>query len=122
MALTVFSNIVANPDGQFPVAANLTTTNNGVTANSFGSNAKAILFNAVTTTASYNNLQFLVNGVTTSFTVADEYDGETVALLLATGDSYTYTLDVGQTVQTASAYNAFESISTEKTRLWNLNG
>jgi hypothetical protein len=122
MALTIFSNIVADPTAQFPEAINLNTTNNGVTATSLGSNAKAILFNAKTTTATYNNLQFLVNGVTTTFTVANEYNGETFALLLNSGDSFTYTINTASALQKLSAYNDFDSISTEKTRLWNLNG
>jgi len=122
MALTIFSNIVADPTATFPTASNLTTSNNGVTATSLGSNAKAILFNAKTTTSTWNNLQFLVDGVTTTFAVANEYNGETFALLLNSGDSYTYTINTASVLQKLSAYNAYDSISTEKTRLWNLNG
>jgi len=122
MALIVFSNIVADPNATNPGSLNLTTKNNGVTAVSFGSNAKAILFNAEPTITGSNNCNFLVNGATTQARFANTYNGDTVALLLNNGESYSYTLNTSQLIQTASAYNGFDSISPEKLRLWNLNG
>ena len=122
MPSIVFSNIVADPAASNPESLNLTTKNNGVTAVSFGSNAKAILFNAESVQTGENSVQFLVGGQTTAARFASSYNGETVALLLNNGESFTYTLNTSQLIQTASANNGFDSVSTEKLRLWNLNG
>jgi len=122
MPSIVFSNIVADPAASNPESLNLTTKNNGVTAVSFGSNAKAILFNAESTQTGSNNCNFLVNGATTQAKFASSYNGKTVALLLNNGESFTYTLNTSQLVQTASANNSFDSVGPEKQRLWNLNG
>jgi len=123
MALIVFSNIVADPNATNPGSLNLTTQNNGVSATSFGANANAILFNAEDTQTGNNIIQFLINGVTTAARVADSYNGKTFAVLLKdNNDSFTYTINTAQTIQTVSASNGFDSISPEKLRLWNLNG
>jgi len=123
MALIVFSNIVADPNATNPGSLNLTTQNNGVSATSFGANANAILFNAEATQTGNNIIQFLINGVTTAARVADSYNGKTFAVLLKdNNDSFTYTINTAQTIQTVSASNGFDSISPEKLRLWNLNG
>lgn len=122
MPSIVFSNIVADPNATFPNNLNLNTSNNGVTATSFGSNARAVLFNAESTTTGNNSVQFLVNGNTTAARFANSYNGKTVALILNNGESFTYTLNTSQLIQTASANNGFDSVGPEKLRLWNLNG
>lgn len=122
MPSLIFSNIAADPNATNPSSLNLSTKNNGVTATSFGSNAKAILFNAESTQTGSNDANFVVDGSTTQAKFASSYNGKTVALLLNNGESYTYVLNTSQLVQTASANNGFDSVSTEKLRLWNLNG
>lgn len=123
MALIVFSNIVADPNATNPGSLNLKTQNNGVSATSFGANANAILFNAEATQTGNHIIQFLIDGVTTAARVASSYNGKKFAVLLKDNKgSFTYTINTGQTIQTVSASNGFDSISPEKLRLWNLNG
>jgi len=121
MPLQVFSNIVADPADTFPTSFNLSTVNNGVTANSLSTNVKGVLFNAVTPTLADVNITLSVGGNTANLNVADNYDGTVMALLLNDGTSYTFTVDTGTTAQTLTL-NGYESVGPEKQRLWNLNG
>jgi len=122
MALTVFSNIVADPTATFPTSSNLSTVNNGVTANSISSGVKGVLFNAITpTTADVNITLNAGGGNTANLNVAGNYNGAVMALLLNDGTSFTFTVNTGTTSQTLAS-NGFQSIGPEKTRLWNLNG
>jgi hypothetical protein len=122
MALTVFSNIVADPNATYPTSFNLSTVNNGVTANAISSGVKGVLFNAVTpTTADVNITLNAGGGNTANLNVAGNYNSRVMALLLNDGTSYTFTVNTGTPAQTLVA-NGYESVGPEKTRLWNLNG
>jgi len=121
MALTIFSNIVADPAVTFPKSINLTTVNNGVTANSLSTNVKGVLFNAESNTQADVHITLSVGGNTADLNVAGNYNNKVMALLLNDGTSYTFTVNTGTTSQTLTL-NGYESIGPEKTRLWNLNG
>lgn len=118
----VFSNVVADPDAIIPTSLNLTLNNNGVSAsNILLGNVKAVLFNAIDPTGgSSTPYEFEVNGLTTTVEFEANYDGETIALVLETGESYLVELDFGATTQYLSTYNGFDSVGPEKIRKWGL--
>jgi len=122
MASKVFLNIVADPNATIPVSLNLNLDNNGVTVNALDG-AKAVLFNRgdIVLDASTTNITIDVNAITVDIDVDDAYDGTEMAVLLNSGESFVFTVDISTTAQTAVS-NGFDSVSSEKLRLWNLNG
>jgi len=122
MASKVFLNIVADPNATIPVSLNLNLDNNGVTVNALDG-AKAVLFNRgdIVLDASTTNITIDVNAITVDIDVDDAYDGTEMAVLLDSGESFVFTVDISTTAQTAAS-NGFDSVSSEKLRLWNLNG
>jgi len=122
MASKVFLNIVADPNATIPVSLNLNIDNNGVTVNALDG-AKAVLFNRgdIVLDASTTNITIDVNAITVDIDVDDAYDGTEMAVLLNSGESFVFTVDISTTAQTAVS-NGFDSVSSEKLRLWNLNG
>lgn len=120
MQSAVYDSIVANPNAGYPPALNFTTQNNGVTANFFGSNTKAVLFNKESTTTGYNDLNLIIDGILTSITVANSYNGKDISIVLDDDTSYIFTLDTSVTNQALSSFNGYNSVSTEKLRRWRL--
>lgn len=120
MQSAVYNGIVANPNAGYPPSLNLTTQNNGVTANFFGSNTKAVLFNKESTTTGYNDLNLIIDGILTSITVADSYDGKDISIVLDDNTSYIFTLNTSVANQALSSFNGYNSVSTEKLRRWRL--
>jgi len=122
MPSLVFSNIVADPADTFPTSINLSLINNGVSANSLSTNVKGVIFNAVTpTTADVNITLNDGSGNTADLNVAGNYNGQTMALLLNDGSSFSFVVNTGTTAQTLT-FNGYDSVGPEKQRLWNLNG
>jgi hypothetical protein len=116
----VFNSIVALPTVTYPPSLNLSTSSNGVTAVSLGSNIKAVLFNKEETVLGSNLLSFNIDNIVSFINVADSYNGKEIALELTNGDSFSFTLNTSQLRQTLSTYNSFNSINSEKLRRWNL--
>ena len=123
MPSITFSNLVANPNATIPSSLNLSLTSNGVDLQSVGSNVKALAFNTVSpldaSTAVYS---VTANGIKTTFRADDAHDGNAFALLLNDGTSFTFTLDSGTPNALTLTNNGYDTVTTEKLRLWNLNG
>lgn len=126
MASIVFNNqIVPNPASYNPTSLNLTSSLSGVSFNSAGTNAKAVLFNAKPSSELSNVNQtytVTVEGVATTIDIDDAYDTVTFALLLKDDRSYTFVVNSGGPTADSLTNNGFDSVGPEKRRLWNLNG
>jgi len=123
MPSLVFSNLVANPNATLPTSLNLSLTSNGVDLQLVGTNVKALAFNKVSpldnTTTTYS---VTANGIETRFRADDAYDATSFALILNDGSSLTFALNqASPTAQTLTS-NGFDTVTSEKLRLWNLNG
>jgi len=123
MASIVFSNLVANPNATTPASLNLSLTSNGVDLQTVGSNVKALAFNTVSSLdASTVVYSLTAGGIKTTFRADDAHDGNDFALILNDGTSLTFELDSGAPNALVLTNNGYDTVTTEKLRLWNLNG
>lgn len=119
MATIVFSNQVADPAATLPTSLNLSLTSNGVDLQTLGSNAKSLLFNAVSPLAgSTTTCSVTANSVKTVFRVDNNYNGGVFALQLNDGTSYTFTLATATPNAQTLTFNDYDSVSPEKLRKW----
>lgn len=123
MPSLILSNLVANPNSTSPVSLNLSLTSNGVNLQTIGSNVKALAFNAVSPLDSTTTVYSVTaNGIRTTFRADDAYDASSFALILNDGSSFTFTLNQGSPNGQTLTFNGFDTVTSEKIRLWNLNG
>lgn len=119
MASIVFSNIVADPLATYPVSLNLSLTSKGVIWETRAFNAKAILFNNAPVALTNTKVDITVQG--NVLKVDQAYEGVQFAVLSSNNFSSIFTVTTGTAAQTP-VFNGLDSVSSEKVRLWNLNG
>lgn len=128
MALLQLSNIVGNPSATTPESMHVSLSSKNVVVESFGSNEKYVAFNNAPV-ALTNNFQ-TISANNTKLRIDTAYNGVNFAVINNNGSSSTFTALTGTTgaasrniyLAQSTNYNAFDTVTSEKSRLWNLNG
>ena len=128
MALVQLTNVVGNPLATTPETINVSLTSKNVVVESFGSNEKYVAFNDAPVALTNNFQTVSANG--TKLRIDTSYNGVTFAVINQDGSSSTFAAVTGTTdaasraiyLPQSTTYNAFDTVTSEKLRLWNLNG
>lgn len=123
MASQIFSYIVADPSATTPSNLNTALTANGVGITYLEPGTTAVLFNAPSASplnGVYRGVTFAGN--TTRVNVDTGYGNGVFALLKDDNTSSLFTFNSAVPTGRVLTDNGYDSVSTEKLRLWNLNG